>query len=350
MTIRASLFAIALATMLPACAAAQESGTPDWNRPAQQVPYVVLEAYGFEGSVLVLDDRYGGEYSPQLDYRTDAAWPWASVTKQVLAVLVMQEVEAGRIALDAPAADYIAGLDGEPPSPSVRQLLQHRSGLRDPDLTETDGEGVPSFYRDGPTGLDWCLADRAAPTDAWAYNNCDYIVLGALLEQVTGQSLYALLSERISGPSGWDETRLFTQDEMRDYVGAAPDYSRRITRYGSSAALVGPLEDMLAFDRALLSGELLGDDALATLWNGDPALGYMALGQWVFEAPLAFCDAPVRIVERRGAIGKYQTRNLILPDRDVAIAIATDQPDFEFGEIWMGQGFTHDLLAALACG
>ena len=93
---------------------------------------------------------------------------------------------------------------------------------------------------------------------------------------------------------------------------------------------------MLLFDRALMDGVLLGDEALAQLWNGDPAAGSMALGQWVFEAPLSGCGTPVRIVERRGEIGDYQLRNIMLPDLGIAVALATDQPDFDFGEIWSG--------------
>jgi len=349
-TLRAGLLALGLALLFPAPAVAQEEGVPDWTSEPRRIPHVVLEAYAFEGAVLVSDTDAGGTYSPQFDYQPAQAWPWASVTKQVIAVLVMQEVEAGRLALDAPASSYFGRLGDDPPSPTVRQLLQHRSGLPDPDTTEADEEGVPSFYRDGPTGVDWCLQDRTRPSDDWSYNNCDYIVLGALLEQVTDQPLADLIERRIGEPSGWTDTQLISADDMHGYVGGSPDYTNRIARYGASAALVGPLEDMLSFDRALLGGALLGEEALATLWDSDPALGYMALGQWVFEAPLDFCDAPVRIVERRGAIGKYQARNIVFPELGMSVAIATDQPDFEFGEIWMGQGFMHDLLSAVACG
>jgi CubicO group peptidase (beta-lactamase class C family) len=278
------------------------------------------------------------------------SWPWASVTKQVLAVLVMQEVEAGRIALDNPAQDYLPALDGQAPSPTVRQLLQHRSGLRNPDDSPADANGVPAFYADGPTGIDWCLAERAAPSEGWQYNNCDYIVLGALLEQVTGQTVESLIADRIGGPARWEGTSLLAAGEARDFAGQDAAYASRIARYGSSAALVGPLEDILRFDRALLDGTLLSAESRDMLWEGDPALGYMALGQWVFEAPLAGCDAPVRIVERRGGIGKYGVRNIILPDRGIAIVLTTDQDGFDFGEIWMGSGVMHDVLAAVACG
>ena len=123
----------------------------------------------------------------------------------------------------------------------------------------------------------------------------------------------------------------------------------RIARYGSSAALVGPLEDMVRFDRALMSGKLLTPEARASLWDSDPALGFMALGQWVFEAPLKGCDTPVKIVERRGNIGKYQVRNIILPDSDTTISLATEDGNFDFGEIWSGSGAMYETLSAVAC-
>lgn len=309
---------------------------------------------GFRGAVAVETGNGPIEFG-SLSSGPDTApgahrpWPWASVTKQVLAVLVMQQVEAGTIDLETPADTYLPDLGSNVPSPTVRQLLQHRSGLPNPDDSPEDATGFPSFYSDGPTGLDWCIADRTAPTEEWRYNNCDYIVLGAILERVTGTPIEALVEEKIGTPSGWSDTALLRVGSARDFQGRDAIYMNRIARYGSSAGLVGPLEDMVRFDRALMSGKLLSPQARASLWDGDPALGYMALGQWAFEAPLKGCDAPVKIVERRGNIGKYQVRNIILPDRDLAIALATADEGFDFGEIWSGSGAMHDTLSAVAC-
>ena len=330
------------------------AGGPEERPDAYDRLFATLDQTEFAGAVAA--SQASRDYF-QIDFReTEAstsnadAWPWASVTKQVLAVMVMQQVEDGTLDLDAPADSYLAGVAGSTLSPTIRQLLQHRSGLRNPDDSPADANGFPSFYSDGPTGLDWCLAERTAPPQEWRYNNCDYIVLGAILEEVTGQDIESLFRDGIAEPAGLHDTRFLTADEMRDYEGREAIYDLRIARYGASAALVGPLEEMLRFDRALLNGELLGEEARDVLWNGDPSLGYMALGQWVFTAPLKGCDTPVRVVERRGAIGKYQVRNIILPDRDFVVALATDRAEFDFGEIWSGTGVMHDALAAAACG
>ncbi|WP_375289738.1 serine hydrolase domain-containing protein [Qipengyuania sp.] len=281
-----------------------------------------------------------------------AAWPWASMTKQVLAVMVLQEAEDGKLALDEPLSRYLPSSGNAPVSPTIQQLLQHRSGLRNPDDSPVHKDEWPSFYTSGATGPAWCSAERGAPlAEGWRYNNCDYIVLGAVLEKVTGNSLAALFEQRIAKPAGLERTSFATPRAAAALPGSEAIYGLVLSRFGAAGGLIGTVTDMLRFDRALLEGKLLGADAREVLWTGDPALGYMALGQWVFDAPIKGCAAPVHIVERRGAIGKYQVRNIILPESSMAIALVTDlsEKDYDFGEVWTGEGPMHDVLTVLAC-
>lgn len=334
-----------------------------------------VQASGFAGRVLVArgdhvimraefgEPRGVPDTQPNAQgmYGANMIWPWASVTKQVTATLVMQEVARGRLALDAPAARYLPGLGGRLPSPTLRELLQHRSGLRNPDDSAPDTlsftwKGKPGFYSIGPTGVRWCLAARGAPGGAWRYNNCDYIVLGAVLEHVTGKKLNALFRDRIATPLGMTSSG-FARDPSapRDifspgfYAGPTTQETLILARFGAAGALMGTEGNLLAFDRGLLTGKLLPATARATMWAGDPKLGYMALGQWVFEAPLKGCAKPVRIVERRGEIGHFEVRNILLPDRDMAVIAFTNRANFDFGEIWQGKGLSYDLLSAVAC-
>ncbi|GLI96898.1 hypothetical protein Sbs19_07160 [Sphingobium sp. BS19] len=312
----------------------------------------------FDGWVLVADrnrilSEQGagtiGSLAPDERFTATQIWPWASVTKQVVATMVMQQVAEGRIDLDRNAADYLPALAGPIAPPTVRQLLQHRAGLRNPDDSPKDARGTPSFYWGGPTGLDWCLGGRAAAGGDWRYNNCDYIVLGALLEKVAGTPFDTLFRQKIARPVKLRSAAMLEGKAVADMVPAAPAYVTALPRYGSAGALAGTARDMLAFDRALLNGKLLPAKARDTLWAGDPALGYMALGQWVFSVPVKGCKAPVRIVERRGGIGDFQVRNLILPDLGLFVIAFTNRETFDFGEIWTGKGFSHDLLQQVAC-
>lgn len=294
------------------------------------------------------------------DAAGDRVWRWASVTKQVVATLVLQEVAAGRIDLDQPVSRYLPGFRSPTAAlVTVRQLLRHQSGLPNPDDTPKDAGGIPAYYtkayagsRDPLTG--YCAGPVTGPPGkSWTYNNCDYIVAGALLEKVTGKPWVSLVRERIAAPLELTSLRAFPADRptVQGSIGNKPEPAIDLSAYGASAGLYGTAQDLLAFDRALMAGDLLPAAQRAQLWEGQAQLGYIALGQWSFKAPLKGCAAPVRVIERRGEIGGVQVRNFLLPDRDIAVAVFTDRgsDDFAFGEIWQGQGFSHDLLAAAAC-
>ncbi len=350
---RASVAAALLIPVLAGCAMMQELGFEDQSAAVRA--YADLTDSGFEGDFAVsqpgrADTIYYGATDPdEAEVRTLDGWPWASVTKQVIAVLVMREVEEGRLSLDSDVGQFMRALRGR--GLTVEDLLRHRSDLPNPDNTPAGAGGIPSFYMGDSDPLAFCTNGKGepAPEEGWSYNNCDYIVLGAVLEASADSSLDLLLAQGIGLEAGWYNTSFLDPDSDRPFASRDEDAARRIARYGASGALVGPLDDMLLFDRALMDGVLLGDDALAQLWNSDPAIGSMALGQWVYEVTLSGCPEPVRIVERRGGIADYQLRNVMLPDQGIAVALATDQPEFVFGEVGSGSGPMHDLLATLAC-
>jgi CubicO group peptidase (beta-lactamase class C family) len=298
-------------------------------------------------------------------HRTGARWLWASVTKQVTATLVMQEVEAGRIVLDRPIRAYLpqfVGPSGD--KVTVRQLLQHTSGLPNPDDTPPDAQTVPRFYTetgarigDGARAQGYCAGTpKANPGTGFSYNNCDYLVLGAILERVTGRSFAALAAERIARPLGLRSVRLAVDGAPRGGA-ASIGYTTGGLRYppinvatfGAAGALTGTARDLLAIDLALASGKLLKDPARSVLWGGDPKLGYEALGVWAFPATLRGCAAPVMLIERRGDVGGTQVRNVIAPEIGRALAVFTNDDSVDFGEVWQGKGPSFDLLSAAFC-
>lgn len=351
------LLAAALALAVPALA----------QTPAVD-PAPILSANGFKGFALIAKgdaivwqtprDRCtpAGKDEIVLCHPRDPAylrWPWASVTKQVIAVLTMTEVDRGHLALDTPASRYLPALGPTAGAPTIRQLLQHRAGLRNPEDSPKGTDGTPNWYTNGPTGLKWCLAGRTAPGGDWRYNNCDTIALGAILEKVSGLTVPALFAERIATPLGMDATAFESPTPAKDFPETAvvitPQEKAVFRRFGAAGGLIGVPLDLLKFDRALLTGKLVSSAARDAMWKGDPQLGYMGLAQWSFDAPLKGCAKPVRLIERRGGIGRFQVRNILIPDRDMTVILFTANEAQEFGEIWQGKGLSHDLLAASVC-
>lgn len=295
--------------------------------------------------------------------RAGDTWRWASVTKQVTAALVMQQVDSGRIALDEPVTRYLPDFAGPTGSAvTVRRLLQHTSGLPNPDDTPRDGDGFPGFYLGrGPwTGnaaaaRGYCATTpRRAPGAGFEYNNCDYLVLGAILERVTGRPYAELVRGSVAGPLGLRSPRVADApgdgSPVVGYEGdGRPEPAFELATFGAAGALSGTARDLLAFDQSLVGHRLVSPSSTAEMWRGDPRLGYAALGAWSFLAALRGCPEPVRLVERRGAIGGIQVRNVIAPERGRALIVFTNSAAVEFGEIWQGKGLSHELLSAALC-
>jgi len=306
--------------------------------------------------------RATGLAAPGVPNRADATWRWASVTKQLTATIVMQEVEAGRLDLDKPVSDYW------PEWPQVfsdlitiRDLLRHTSGLADPETDRKLADGMPAFYRPAPgrgtmhyEATHYCAEHpHARPKSGFHYDNCDFIVLGALLERLTGKPFARLLQERIARPLGV-RIGLFEPDKpparhVRGLVGGKPEPALNLGVYGAAGSAYGSPLALYAFDRGLIDGRLLGAKALAEMWAGDPKLDAAALGQWQYATRLQGCAAPVSVVERRGQIGGVQVRNFILPGSGRALVLFTRRGQFDFGEVWRGKGFAFDALSAIGC-
>ncbi|WP_299324113.1 serine hydrolase [Parasphingopyxis sp.] len=322
----------------------------------------LAEAQNFNGVILVsrgdtiLYARSFGEVRPGSGepHQLTARWRWASITKQLVATLTMQETAAGRIDLDAPIGRYwLDFANAERDRITVRHLLQHMSGLPDPEDSATLPNGLPAFYGPdfgGNAAIEaYCTGpSRAAPGAGYHYSNCNFIILGRLLERVTGQSLDMLIADRLPGapalfPAGGETVPGF------QFGAAEPPV--RLASYGGAGGMNGSIFDLWAFDRALMRGELLDPAARDEMWTGDPAIGYAALGQWVFPAPLAGCATPQKLVERPGAIGGVQGRNYILPERDMVVMMFTNRSEAEFplGHVARERGFAFELLSIAAC-
>jgi CubicO group peptidase (beta-lactamase class C family) len=285
----------------------------------------LLARAGFVGEVLVADRENvrvatvaGGSVAGQ-------RWHWASVSKQVAAALTMRQVQAGRLNLDDPVARHLP-VAAAHPAVTVRQLLMHTSGLPNPEVAAL-----------GADVMSTCLAPVVQPpSPRFEYRNCDTLVLAEVLARVSGQPYADLLRDELTAAVGPHGIALALRPPQ-------------VVAYGAAGALAGTALELLAFDRALMAQRWLSAEHTRTMWTGVPQLGYVALGAWAFDARIAGCAAPVALVERRGAVDGAQVRNLIAPALGLVVIAFTPSERFEFGEVWQGRGFTHDLLALALC-
>lgn len=218
-----------------------------------------------------------------------------SITKTFTAVAVLQQVQAGRIDLDAPIGRYLPELiEGERGREvTVRMLLNHTSGIADyvlpafPGLVEDPGKTLEAdrFRRMDPEQLVRLgLAARpVAERGKHAYANTNYIIAGLLLEKVTGQDAETYITRNVIRKAGLRHTyfprsphisgphaRMY--ESMYGAITPARDFSvYDMSWAGTAGAMVSTMDDLNDFYRRLLGGELLDTAELQAMKTTVPA-------------------------------------------------------------------------------
>lgn len=229
-----------------------------------------------------------------------------SLAKLLTSTLVMQRVESGDIVLDAPASRYLPGLPARWQAITVRQFLDHASGVpeyfqsRDGVVSTAQGPGLP------PTlPAVWAMLDgqplQFAPGSANRYTQTNYLVLTALLEAQYQQPYARIVERRILRQLGLRQTWLgpppsARRDRALGYIGRAGALHREDDVAWPSyahghAALHTTLGDLDRFMLAMSRGELVSRSTLHRLWQpqalADGRSGGFASG-WEYEESGAY--------------------------------------------------------------
>lgn len=360
MTIRLALAAIALTVPGPAIARAAPAASPDVDTAAIMVR---VQAANFDGAILI--GKADGSYRVLIPSTTkiepDAIWRWASITKQLAAVLAMQEVAKGALDLDAPVTRYWPEWKApEGAKIRIRDLLLHNSGLPQPDTSPADSDGVPSFYRAAAVTPEAAAAGfcagpaRAAAPAKFEYNNCDTIILAEILRRTTGSDFPTLVHDRIVVPLGMESVGVYPLGGQPGHVMPTGEYAGldpllNLGVYGASGGAYGTITDLWRFDHALMKGDLLPKPVRAAMWHSERSNGYYGFQQWIFSAKLKNCPTETQVVERQGQIAGFEHRNYLLPGSGRAVIFFSRHRPADYGDPWEGKGFAYDVLSMVNC-
>lgn len=140
----------------------------------------------------------------------DTLFAIGSVTKSFTALAIMQLVEAGRLGLDDPVSAHIEAFSGGAASNvTLRQLLNHTSGYSTVQGNSHHGEANASqlglLEYAGQLAL---VAPARAPGASWEYSNANYQILGAVIEQASGESYADYVEIHIFKPLGMTDSQV----------------------------------------------------------------------------------------------------------------------------------------------
>jgi D-alanyl-D-alanine carboxypeptidase len=191
-----------------------------------------------------------------------------SITKTFVATVVLQLAAEGRLSLNDSVQKWLPGVitghGYHPAQITIRQLLQHTSGLRD--YTSSPGFLTPQSL--GRTWQPRQLVDLALrlgpPLQGWKYSNTNYILLGMIIKRVTGHSVISVIGRQILQPLGLRNTSfpltstLIPGPHAEGYYGGL-DVTRLVNPSSTWAAgaVISTVDDVARFYRALLTGRLL---------------------------------------------------------------------------------------------
>lgn len=213
----------------------------------------------------------------------------ASAGKMFTAVAILQLADAGKIDLDASLGTYLVDYPNpEMAKVTIRQLLTHRGGTGDIGILGRDdgaNRARVSTIAD-IVALNGNRAPDFAPGSKADYSNYGFILLGAVIERVTGKSYYDYVAEHVFAPARMTRTGFPDRDHLQGvavgyttFFGAelqlSPSTGILPWRGASAGGGVSTANDMLRFFTALNSGKLLSPTMFklattpgATSWYG----------------------------------------------------------------------------------
>jgi len=253
----------------------------------------------------------------------------ASVTKQFTAVAILMLEEAGKLALSDEITRFLPDYPAQGRAIRVEHLLTHTSGIQSytdlpeweplqrTDLTLTE---LLDLFKDRPMQFE--------PGERHRYNNSGYVLLGAIVEKLSGQPYTEFLRERIFEPLGMTSSRY--DDTARIIPNRAAGYSYTatgvvnasylsMTQPHAAGGLLSTVDDLALWYDALHDNRLIRADTRERAWspyilNNGEALEY-GYG-WGFDS----LDGR-RIVEHSGGIHGFLCNALYVPD-DRLLAVA----------------------------
>ncbi|WP_108425216.1 serine hydrolase domain-containing protein [Flagellimonas amoyensis] len=262
----------------------------------------------------------------QVPMQTDNVFEIGSMTKQFTAVSILMLMEEGKLQLEDDITKYIPEYPTHGHGITIHHLLTHTSGIKS--FTSVKGLNaiaqnemepmqVIDFFKDEPMDF--------APGAEFRYNNSGYVLLGYIIEKVSGMSYEDFVEQRIFKKLGMSSSRYASHSEVVPKRASGyhkkEDYSNaRHISFSipyASGALMSTVGDMLVWEEAIKNHVLLGKETTQmaftnyTLNNGKPInYGY---GWHIKEF------GSVLSYEHGGSIFGFKSMGVYLPKEDVYV-------------------------------
>lgn len=264
----------------------------------------------------------------------DMVFEIGSVTKQFTAASILLLAERGQLSVDDDITKYLPDYPTHGQKITLDHLLTHTSGI--PSYTglpewlprvreDMKVEQLVALFKDKPLEF--------APGERWAYNNSAYILLGAVIEKVSGRTYEDFVEQEIFKPLGMTRSsyghntevvpgRVDGYDRMEEGYRRAQYLS--MTQPYSAGSLLSTVDDLARWSDALWGGKVLKPESLARMLT--PAKLASGLSTR-YAYGLGIGEYAGRtVVEHGGGIFGFVSDTLRVPDERLFVAILSNNP------------------------
>ena len=197
----------------------------------------------------------------------------ASLSKPFTAAAVMMLAERHRLSYDDRIAKYFPELPAALGAATIRQLLNHTSGI--PDYSDLNVEHPGMLNAEVLNSLRKVDKPLFPPGERYQYSNSGYVLLGLIVERVSGKPLSLYLQDEIFKPLSMKNSFVLTSENQKtsavargyNAFGTADDYDEYITGDGGVYSTV---DDLIAFDQALQEHRLVKPQTLDEAFTPGP--------------------------------------------------------------------------------
>ncbi|MEE1944212.1 serine hydrolase domain-containing protein [Pedobacter sp. KR3-3] len=293
----------------------------------------------FDGTVLlakngnIIYQRQFGLANRQFNVPISSStrFPVASITKLYAAILVLKLQEQGKLHIDSPIFNYTPHLlPKNNKKITIRQLLVHTAGLPNERIADyTTQLNAKNFIQKR-------IADTllSTPGITYRYNNVNFILLTAIMEQVSGKKWADLLADVIIKPLKLQQTGVVKRDSViKNLAYGYHNYSFGnekvkdplenddplfLENYAAAGAIFTTPIELLKLNQALATGKILNPASLALLYEPNLKTGKGINTEEVtpggYLKTLSIGDKKIKAIERNGNIMGYNATYLQLPE------------------------------------
>jgi len=262
----------------------------------------------------------------------DMVFRLGSITKQFTAVAILLLAEQGKLSLQDEITKFLPDYPTHGKTITVEHLLTHTSGIKSyTDLPEwlplmrkdMTLKEIIDLFKDKPMEF--------SPGERWKYCNSGYILLGAIIEKISGETYEAFLQKNIFDPLGmkhsyYGSASRIIQRRIPGYYKGRTGFENApyisMTQPYAAGSLLSSVDDLAIWNEALLAGKLIKRETLEKAFTPfklkdgtDTGYGY----GWFISNYEGH-----RIIEHGGGIPGFTTYALLLPEDQAFVALLTN--------------------------